>query len=196
MRASFHLLRFFYFLSPFQYYHHFGDLHQRLNANICCFEVGSVGSLWVELAWWKTAWSSGKQMSPLHFNYRIYVSHLFIRRCHKSLIAYRQKTDELNSYSSCHLGFGSRGSRYNSTSNKPQCWNGVVKVAGDRSNVWLNQIMKSRKNLKCISCFQVDMTVKIICLCLGETVGLSFPCFKAGLWVGLHLRDCVTGSPK
>lgn len=36
----------------------------------------------------------------------------------------------------------------------------------------MSQIMESRKYLKGISCFQVEMTVRIIGVCLGETLGL------------------------
>lgn len=35
----------------------------------------------------------------------------------------------------------------------------------------MSQIMKSRRNLNCISCFQLEMTVKIMGLCLDKTMG-------------------------
>lgn len=43
----------------------------------------------------------------------------------------------------------------------------------------MSQIMKSGKNLNFISCFQVEMTVKIIGLCLDKTMVSVY--FKAGL---------------
>lgn len=89
MWTSFQLPGFFYSPYHFNIMTFLVVIHHRLEAHICCFlfEIGSIGSLWVQLVWWKTAWSSGKKMSSSHFSHKMYVSHLVIRRCYKNLIA-------------------------------------------------------------------------------------------------------------
>ena len=83
------------------------------------------------------AWSSGKQMSSSHFSYRIYVSHLVLRRCYKNLDNCLEAESCNKPYSSllCHcLDFDSRGSDI-IKSNEQNAAKGVIQLmVTNRSN--------------------------------------------------------------
>lgn len=115
-------------------------------------------------------------MSSSHFNYRIYVSHLVIRRYYKnSNCLEAEDCDKPYSYSLCHfLDFDSTGPRYNFCQINNNAEKEVVNsVSDDQWKQCINESdLKSRKKLKFTACFQVEMIVKIVGLCLSKTMGL------------------------